>query len=297
MLALSEPGTDAPAPFDQRWERRQEFRRTAGTRIDPTEYGVEVVGDGIAKPFIREHHYSGSYPAAHVAIGLYRRTGLAPARLVGVAVFSEGVRSQLAMPKWTGFDRADGTELGRLVLLPEVPYNGETWFITRAFDILRTMTVQDPHARVDRQRFRVVLSYSDPIERQDAAGNLVKPGHFGTIYQATNALYVGRATPRTLHISPSGQVVHAYAFDKVAAGRRNHQSAARSILEAGVSGMAPDEAPRDWVARVKAELATIRHPGNFTYVFGLDAGAWRSLRLMHGKGFAYPKARDLRQAA
>jgi hypothetical protein len=72
------------------------------------------------------------------------------------------------MPKWTGFARDQGIELARLVLLPDVHYNRETWFITRAFNILRGMTVRDSVSGLIRQRFRVVLSYSGPVERRNA---------------------------------------------------------------------------------------------------------------------------------
>jgi hypothetical protein len=47
-----------------------------------------------------------------------------------------------------------------------------------------------------QQGVRGVVSFSDPVPRRTAAGDLVFPGHIGTIYQASNAGYLGRTTPR-----------------------------------------------------------------------------------------------------
>jgi hypothetical protein len=274
-------------PFCQRWQDRREVRRKPDVAIVPAEYAVEVIRDRDAKAFVVGQHYSGSYPAAHCAIGLFRRTGAAPARLVGVAVFSEGVQSHRAMPRWTGFDRSAGTELGRLVLSPEVPANGESWFIRRAFAALRA----------EKPRMRVVLSYADPVERLTEAGQVIKPGHFGTIYQASNALFLGRAEPRTLCLAPDGRVVHPYAFNKVADGRRGAAAAQRAILAAGCPPAEPGEEPAAWVARVRGGMRRLRHPGNLLYAFSLDDDARHALRAMHGAGLPYPKARDFQHAA
>lgn len=276
----------ASLPFDQRWADRREHRRTPGERINPAEYGVDILGRKEAKAFIIQHHYSGSYPAAHLAVGLYRKVGVQSSRLVGAAVFSEGVRSHEAMPRWTGFERQHGTELGRLVLLPEVLHNGESWFITRAFDALRTA----------RPYIRVVLSYCDPLERRTSQGQLVKPGHFGSIYQATNAIFVGRAAARTLRMLPDGRVLHPYVLYKAKHLKKGWAAAVHAIEAAG-GPEREGESVAAWIDRVAATLRPVRHPGNFTYTFGLDAGAWSQLHAMHGSGFPYPKAGMARYAA
>lgn len=279
----------AAPPYAQRWHHGREMKRPPGERINPREYGVEVIGDRLAKPFVCRHHYAGSYPAAHVAFGLFRKTGVHPARLVGVAVFSEGVRSAAAMPKWTGFPRDRGTELGRLVLLDEVLHNGETYMGGKAFDALRAMRVMDPATGRERPRFRAVLSYSDPVARRSALGQIIKNGHVGCIYQGLGAIHPGFGAARTLHLAPDGRVVHPYAFDKVAKGRRNAAAAERAILAAGCPPRLPGEVPDAWVARAKAALRPFRHPGNIAYVWGLDRDAWTRIRALHGDGLPYPK--------
>jgi hypothetical protein len=53
---------------------------------------------------------------------------------------------------------------------------------------------------------RGLVMFSDPLPRTHADGTVVMPGHIGTIYQATNAVYTGRATPRTLTLLPNATV-------------------------------------------------------------------------------------------
>lgn len=274
-------------PAAQRWRNREEMLVLPDTRINPNEYGVEVLEkELLPRQLIEQHHYSGSFPAAICSIGLYRKTGVHPSHLAGVAVFSEGVRSHDAMPRWTGHSREEGTELGRFVLLPEVAYNGESWFIARAFELLRK-------ARPEK---KVVLSYCDPMPRTDETGRVVKPGHFGCIYQATNALFVGHSSKRMLHMRRDGRVIHDYTFYKAANPVRGSASAIATLEELG-SRRSPGEKPTDWVSRVKSAMRRIRHPGNFVYVFAMAPEAKAKLREMHGDGLPYPKEATFRSAA
>src|SRR5262249_56211241 len=105
-------------------------------------------------------------------------------------------------------DARDGLELGRFVLLNEVPGNGETWFLGRAFRFLR------------REGFAGVVSFSDPCRRTNQRGEQVFGGHVGWIYQAHNAVYLGRGTPRTLKLLPDGSVLSPRAMQKVRSGER-----------------------------------------------------------------------------
>jgi hypothetical protein len=109
---------------------------------------VAPVGEVEAKDFVEAHHYSRAYPAARFRFG------------------------------GTG---TESVELGRFVLLDEVPFNGETWMLGQCF--------------------------SDPFPRTDSSGREVFRGHLGTIYRAHNARYLGRGTPRTLRLLPDGSVL------------------------------------------------------------------------------------------
>src|SRR3546814_6214104 len=89
----------------------------------------------MAKPFIERHHYSGSYPASRLAIGLFRQSQTG-CDLEGVCVFSVPMNGR-AVVKHLGLPANDGVELGRLVLLDTTGFNAESWFVARAFRYLK----------------------------------------------------------------------------------------------------------------------------------------------------------------
>lgn len=246
----------------QRWrDRRDAFRR--GDLIDPRRHAVDVVGREVARGFVVRHHYSGTFPAARFSVGLYRGRCLA-----GVAVFS--VPSQQAsIPARSGQPAALGIELGRFVLLDEVEANGETWFLARAFRLLRR----------ELPEIRAVLAYSDPLRRTAEDGRTVMPGHIGTIYQAFNARHVGRSKPRTLFLGPDGREVPPRSLSKL----RNDERGAGYVYERLISLGAPrrraTEGSSAYVRRALAEgpFRRARHPGCFCYVWPLDRRATVSL--------------------
>lgn len=83
----------------QRWRERRESYRPQGEIINPAAFGVELLREREARPFVERHHYSSTYPAARRAFGLMRaRKWFAP-ELCGVAVFSVPAQGQ-AISKW-----------------------------------------------------------------------------------------------------------------------------------------------------------------------------------------------------
>lgn len=257
----------------QRWRERRERRVPAGELIRPLEYAVDVIRSPMARAFVVHHHYSGTFPAERLSVGMFRGRDL-----VGAAVFSEGVQPA-ALPKWAGVRPGAGCELGRLVLLDDVPGNAESWFLARAFSALRR----------EKPGLEAVLSYADPVERRDHAGALVKPGHVGTIYQAMSARYRGRASRRTDYITPFGEHLSRRALSKIMLGEIGEGYAIDQLHGFGAPRREPFESGRDWVARLIREgwLRTRRHPGNHTYVFPLTRRARAA-----GKALAtepYPK--------
>lgn len=263
--------SQALLPFGcQRWALGRDSYRPPAETIRPSEYEVgEIADDATPKAFVLEHHYSGSYPAARWRHGLYRA-----GRLVGVAVWSQPWNTR-ALTRALPAAPSDLTELGRFVLLDEVPANGETWFLGRAFAILR------------RLGLRGVVSHSDPVPRTAASGSLVFPGHLGTIYQAHNAAYLGRATARTLHLLPSGAVLSEDAIGKIRLRKRGWRYGVAQLVAAGAPE--PGEDLRAWLRSVLGRVTRrLRHPGNYRYAWALD----RHLRgaLVEGRRAAYPKA-------
>lgn len=241
--------------MNQRWRNGRASYRPAGETINTRRYEVaEIESDAIAKAFVLEHHYSGTYPAARRRFGIYRGEQLA-----GVAVFSHPCRDEVLTSVFPGPARSF-VELGRFVLLDDVEGNGETWFLARCFEQLR------------RLEFRGVVSFSDPMPRTSAAGVRVFPGHIGTIYQAHNARYCGRATPRSLRILDDGQVLSDRAIQKVRAGERGWRYTAEQLETLGAPAAPEDlEARGVWLLeQLRRFTRIVRHPGNHRYAWALD---------------------------
>lgn len=269
------------SPSNQRWRERRASYRIATEPIDTRRYGVELLDrDREARAFVERHHYSGSFPAARVRVGLYRARAWFTPELVGVAVF--GVpQSEAVLPKWTGYGNEGAVELSRFVLLDDVEGNGETWFLARAFRLLRAA----------RPELRAVLAFSDPVERRADDGRVVTPGHVGTIYQALNGRHVGRANPATKY-QANGRDVPKRVLDKVMTGEQGVRYSRDVLLAAGAPAQLPGESDTAYVARARAAFRRYRHPGNLAYVWPLAAGV-----ALPGEPRRYPKADALVKAA
>ena len=79
-------------------------------------------------------------------------------QLVGVVVFSVPMQER-AIPAWfDGLSPRLGIEIGRLVLLDDVPGNGETFLLGRAFRALRSQLPECLAQRVVRTSWRHVVT-------------------------------------------------------------------------------------------------------------------------------------------
>jgi len=269
-----------PAPGScQRWRDRRDSYRPAGEVIRTADYDVaEIPDDTTAKRFVVDHHYSATYPAARWRFGLYRR-----AELVGVAVFSQPVNNASLTSVFPGSAR-DSVELGRFVLLDDVPANGETWTLARCFDLLR------------REGVVGVLSLSDPAPRTSTEGATVFPGHIGNIYQALNGVYLGRSRRRTLRLLPNGTVFSERAGSKIRQGHRGWRYAVDQLVAAGAerppaSMTAAQDLERWLAAWLPLVTRPLPHPGNHRYAWAVDRRARRHvLGVAEGAGaLPYPK--------
>lgn len=251
----------------QRWRDRRPRYRPAGERFDTSRAAVQVIDEGAAKAFVRQHHYSGTYPAARVRAGLFIKDRFSRERLAGVAVFSVPMHQAIVPNYFGGLAPNAGVELGRLVLLDEVPGNAESWFVARAFRALKGEL-----AGVDG-----VLSYSDPVERLNEAGELVKRGHVGIVYQALNATYLGRARGGTQILASNGQVVNRRTLSKLRNDEVGAGYAYEQLRELGAPERKPLEDGKAYAERAILEggFRKMRHPGNHTYVWWLGDRARR----------------------
>jgi hypothetical protein len=254
--------------MNQRWRSSRDSYRPPEETIRTREYDVEeLTRDTEAKQFVLEHHYEGSYPAARFRFGLYHH-GL----LVGVAVFSHPMNDKTVTNVFPG-PATDAVELGRFVLLDEVPGNGETWFLARAFEQLR------------RKELRGVVSFSDPVPRTNVRGRTVFLGHIGTIYQAHNGQYLGRGTPRTLKLLPDGQVLSDRVIQKIRAREQGWEYGIDLLVQHGAP--VPEGDLREWLQLWLPRITRpLRHPGNHKYAWELSKR--RRLALVN----VYPKRRE-----
>ena len=272
--------------MNQRWFKRIGSWRDSSEVIVTSAYEVaELLDDTTPKAFVEEHHYSGTYPAARERFGLY--TG---GSLVGVAVFSHPPNE--AVLRKLPCERMAGIELGRFVLRKEVPGNGETWFLARCFEHLRAKGIE------------ALVSHSDPLPRRNVDGVLVLPGHVGTIYQATNAIYGGRTKARALWLLPDGTVFSERAMSKIRARDRGYRYAIDQLVRHGAES--PLDIGQDLGAWMRTQLPRVarraKHRGNHRYLWAIDKrlrGAIARLAIVDDNGdrVAYPKQLDQEQVA
>jgi len=260
----------------QRWSGgRHSWRHLAEGGFDQSRYLVEPLSEAVAKAYVLEHHYSASYPAAKLRYGLFDHQ----AQLLGVAVFGIPMSAAVLSNTFPELEpMVESLELSRLVLADEVPANAESWFLARCFEDLAA------------KGLRGVVSFADPVPRV-VGGQLLFPGHVGTIYQASNARYCGRATPRSLVLLPDGTVLSARSAQKVRAKERGHEHVERLLVGLGATPPAADERGADWLAEALRAVGatTLRHRGNHRYAFALgDRRARRRLRI-EGVTGPYPK--------
>jgi len=249
--------TPSPPP-DLRWKDRGSRWAPEHQLFRPREFGVDpIVDDSTPRTFVQAHHYSGSYPAARFRVGLFRKVGCLRSYLAGVAVFSVCIQPRAYQ---LHLGTMQGIELGRLVLLDEVGFNGESWFMARAFSLLKR----------ELPEVRGVLSYSDPLPRYAADGGVVTPGHVGQVYQALNAAYVGRSSPRVLYLDAHGRNFSDRTLTKIRKGERGGEPAYQRMIEAGAPERRFGEDPSEWVARALQTFRRVQHPGNHAYAWRWD---------------------------
>lgn len=244
----------------QRWNSGRAFYRPAGEVIDTTRFEVTPATENDAKRFTQEHHYSRSYPAARYRVALMHKRPFQREEMAGVAVFSVPMNNHV-VPHYFGIPAINGVELGRFVIRQDVPANGETWFLARAIRLLKESI----------PGISAVVSYSDPLPRRTITGDVVKPGHVGTIYQASNCAYLGRSRARSLVLTPAGTVLNERTVSKIRNDERGREYAYEQLLELGAPKRLPGESGASYVARLMKmpELRRVRHNGNHVYGFVL----------------------------
>jgi len=162
--------------------------------------------------------------------------------------------------------RASCVDLGRLVLADDVPANGETWFLARTREVLR------------REGISAASSFSDPEPRSTLEGDLVMPGHVGTVYQALGATFIRRARPDTLRLLADGTSFPNRAVTKIRKRQRGYERRVEHLVSFGASPLGAEEDARAWVAFWLPRLTrAVRHPGCLKYGLAIDPRARRHM--------------------
>ncbi len=244
----------APSPF---------MAAPADGGFDADRYVVDRIEETHARRFVVEHHYSRSFPAAMFSIGLFDRTapGTAashPGQHVGTMVLSVPMRVDVltgVLPDLVPY--RESAELGRLVLLDDVPANAESWFVARGLRIAA------------EEGMMACVAFSDPVPRRSIlTGAVVLPGHVGTVYQASNAVYTGRNGASTKVLLPDGTVLDNRSMQKVRAQERGAAGVERRLINLGAPPRGSLEDPREWLANALRGIRAhrFRHPGMHRYV-------------------------------
>jgi hypothetical protein len=257
----------------QRWTLGREFRRPAGEVIRTAEYDVTPIGPNEAKAFVEQHHYSGSCSPTMAPFGLWRRGELA-----GAAVFGPLPSENAHKAVFPTLSTTQALTLGRLVLLDNVPANGESYFVARCFDLLRARGVI------------AIESCADPQPRETGDGRRVHRGHVGTVYSALNGRYVGKTNPASLRLLPDGSVLSNRTQGKLVRGERGQSTAIAQLERFGADRFdsAKDD-PIVWLRTWRTQhTRAMRHQGNYRYLWVLDKRRRAELE-PYGPRLAYPK--------
>jgi hypothetical protein len=160
----------------------------------------------------------------------------------------------------------------------------ESWFLARCFDELAARGV------------RGIVSFADPVPRRTAGGAVICPGHVGTIYQATNAIYTGRGTARTIIVLPDGTTLNDRAIQKVRRQERGHLYVEQRRCALGAPAPRAFEPPTLWLTGALATLGArrLRHRGchRYCHVLGPTRRARTQVRVAITPR-TFPKQADL----
>lgn len=259
----------------QRWNNHQHsWRHTSEGGFNPDRYTVEPIDETTGKAFVLAHHYSSAWPSAKYRFGMFDGT-----ELVGALVYSVPSQAAVLTNVYPDLEPyVESIELGRLVLLDEVPANAESWFVARCGEEAAVRGV------------RGVVSFADPVPRV-IGGRTIFCGHRGTTYQASNAIYTGRGAPQTMTILPNGEVLNNRAKSKVRQQDTGHEHVERKLIGLGAKPMRAGENPHAWLAQALDDVGVVRlrHHGNLRYALRIGTRSQRRATRIALPSLPYPK--------
>ena len=141
------------------------------------DYTVDSIPFRMARDLVREYHYArGSANTAIFRHGLFRKDD--PLTPLGAAMWMPTTRvaAESVSEDWKGV-----VCLSRLVIVPDMPTNSASFFLSKSIDMIRR-----------DGRFHTLVTYADEGR-----------GHTGAIYRATNWEYVGVNAGDQVFINPA----------------------------------------------------------------------------------------------
>ncbi len=177
-------------------------RSQLGAMSDKPELTIAGCSYDAAKAAVYRWHYSRAMPSSKlVRFGVWEE-----GRFVGAIVYGVGANRHLASP--FGLQPTEACELVRVALAPAT---NRHWPTSKCVATsLKLLKRQSPG-------LRLVVSYAD-----------MKEGHVGTIYQATNFIYLGPSKQPYLKIL--GEIVHPRtAYDRYGPGGQSVATLRRTV--------------------------------------------------------------------
>lgn len=250
--------------------------------FDADDYGVDLIPYKTAVGFVARHHYSRTVPALRrYRFGLFCLAGDRP-ELVGVALLSIPPRKEVltnVFPRLEAYH--ESAELGRLVLLDQVPHGAEGFFFG---EIRRWLARNTP--------IRGLVMFSDPEPRRRNDNSLLLTGHVGTTYQGANSACLGKSAPQRLTLI-DGLVFSRRTRSKILNLEQGWQGATAQLVAAGADpfDVAHDD-PRQWLpgALRQADARYMDHGGCWKYALPVGCTArQRGQITIAGPRCDYPK--------
>lgn len=252
--------------------RKPTWRHTSEGGFNAKRYEVRRVPWKDAVAFIQAHHYSGTRGSMKLWYGLIDRWA---DELVGVVVLGIPMHENvLTNPLPNLVPYYESADLNRLVLLDEVPSNGESFLVGAA---LR-------HARKNHN-IKAVVTFADPVPRPGTGMG----GHVGDCYRAMKACYAGRAdSNEAIIVLPDNTILPDRSMSKVRKNESGAQGVIARLVGLGATPPHPKQTGAQWLKQALAELNVMRfeHPGVHRFLF-LPGSERERKKIQIGVGFEH----------
>lgn len=256
--------------FTQRWRERKALFLQKQIFFNPRRHEIEKIPTKLAANWIVKHHYLGSFPSATICFGIFRG-----GELSGVAVFGTAQHKNTIPNVFGAAHSKDCLLLQRFALLDALEFNAESYFLARVRALLK------------REGYCGILTMSDETPKTDAFGNIIFPGHIGTIFKSDNAVYLGRTSKSNEYLFADGVVLSNRSFSKLVNDESGWNYVAQKFESYGANGC-PQSADkrREWGFYWRERLTRKqRNSGKLRYAWSLHP------KVALPKSLPYPKFR------